>query len=323
MPVLIVRVSRSTHATGSWEGNLVGISFLFSSAIHFVYLLTVSFSLDLNLLSVVVVILLSRSRIAMAWLLIVSTIAIGLFLSSAFGYFKNYRIAKTSGFPIQFCLANGLHPVFLIGNVSARYFFMKLPWPLSRFGEMGYYGWTYDDYMAGNSHNKFGPIFTLVTSWGNQLVIADPEVALNMNAKWKVFTKPPTQQSLALFGPNLDTVEGNDWNKHRRLTAPCFNEKSSSMVWSESRAQAIGMLQQLKRAGKLGVQSLADDTQKLALHVLSRVAFGLQSNFDAGDKIPPGYTLSFKRSITLVIRNLVICLIFGTKLAAPIFPATW
>lgn len=139
----------------------------------------------------------------MLWLLIFSTIVIGLALSSIFAYIQNYRLASVARFPIKIRIACGVHPIFMIGNVSVREFFKKLPWPLSTFGANAYYGWTYDDYMQGNSHSKFGPIWFMVTSWGNELIVADPNVALTLNAKWRTFTKPPTQQSLALFGPNL------------------------------------------------------------------------------------------------------------------------
>lgn len=116
-------------------------------------------------------------------------------------------------------------------------------------------------------------------------------------------------------------MEGNDWNKHRRLTAPCFNERSSGAVWNESLAQALGMLEKFKHAGKSGLKSVADDTQALALHVLTKVAFGMENSFDSRDKPAPGYTLSFQRAIQLIIHNLVPCVMFGAKLCAPVMPA--
>jgi cytochrome P450 len=50
-------------------------------------------------------------------------------------------------------------------------------------------------------------------------------------------------QLTGLFGDNVATTEGKQWQRHRKITASCFNEQPNPLVWSESIRQATGMLQ--------------------------------------------------------------------------------
>lgn len=69
----------------------------------------------------------------------------------------------------------------------------------------------------------------------------------------------------------FDQVEGDDWQRHRRLTAPSFNEKTSSLVWDEAGHQAQDMLASWSEQGTSGIQETVADEATLALHVLTCV----------------------------------------------------
>jgi cytochrome P450 len=112
----------------------------------------------------------------------------------------------------------------------------------------------------------------------------------------------PILEVLELFGKNVDTVNGEDWARHRKLTAPCFNERVSSFVWAEALRQATSML-----SGWLGepqgkVSTLVDDTRIVALHVLSAAGFGVSHDFHGGARIlTKGHTLSYVDALMVVL----------------------
>lgn len=103
---------------------------------------------------------------------------------------------------------------------------------------------------------------------------------------------------LEIFGPNVDTVNGEEWARHRRITAPPFNERNSGMVWKESLRQAGDMLKSWVGKGVKGVANTPDDTMTLALHVITAAGFGQSYDFASGtQEVSPGYTLSYRDAL--------------------------
>lgn len=47
---------------------------------------------------------------------------------------------------------------------------------------------------------------------------------------------------LNVYGKNLATTDGQEWQKHRKVTAIAFTDKNNELVWKASLAQADGML---------------------------------------------------------------------------------
>jgi hypothetical protein len=57
------------------------------------------------------------------------------------------------------------------------------------------------------------------------------------------FARPTEMlEMLNVFGPNLGTTEDQQWQRHRKITATCFNEHNNELVWSESIKQATGII---------------------------------------------------------------------------------
>ncbi|KAL9066892.1 MAG: hypothetical protein Q9157_006984 [Trypethelium eluteriae] len=111
---------------------------------------------------------------------------------------------------------------------------------------------------------------------------------------------------LNAFGKNLDSVEGETWQRHRKLTAPSFNERVSSSVWSESLRQASQMLQEWTSCSE-GTPDVARDTATLALHVLSHAGLGIQYAFkDAKNKIEAPHEMSYRDALFLVLTNFTM-----------------
>lgn len=119
---------------------------------------------------------------------------------------------------------------------------------------------------------------------------------------------PPTQliqpnlEVLELFGKNVDTVNGDDWSRHRKLTAPCFNERVSSFVWDESLRQATSMLSSWLSQPSGKVTTMVDDTRVVALHVISAAGFGVSHDFHGGARnLTEGHTLSYVDALMVVL----------------------
>lgn len=109
-------------------------------------------------------------------------------------------------------------------------------------------------------------------------------------------------------------VEGDDWQRHRRITAPSFNEKVSSLVWTEAQRQADGMLQAWLKKGSAGTTEVQEDTATLALHVLTFAGFGISYPFHGGvQEIRAGYSMTFADALRYVLRNIVTLSIVPTK----------
>jgi len=54
--------------------------------------------------------------------------------------------------------------------------------------------------------------------------------------RWKDFSKPvQAYQALNVFGGNIVSAEGAVWQRHRKITAPPFNERNSRYAISMPR----------------------------------------------------------------------------------------
>ncbi|KAL8863950.1 MAG: hypothetical protein Q9174_007504, partial [Haloplaca sp. 1 TL-2023] len=101
-------------------------------------------------------------------------------------------------------------------------------------------------------------------------------------------------------------VEGKDWERHRRLTAPSFNENVSSLVWDEAARQAQQMLVFWSETGQKGTKETTEDTAALALHVLTNAAFGVAYAFNEGVRKPaPGHEMSYRESLNMCLGNIL------------------
>ncbi len=109
-------------------------------------------------------------------------------------------------------------------------------------------------------------------------------------------------------------VEGEDWQRHRRLTAPSFNERTSSLVWAEALRQTTEMAQSWADQGRMGTMETVPDTATIALHVLTSVGFGLSYPFHGGVRnLPAGHTMTYRDALSLCLRNTITFSIFSRK----------
>lgn len=224
-----------------------------------------------------------------------------------FSIISNYDKACKISFPCIISPVSPLNPLWILTYrtfpfvLSLKY----LPPGLGQWARCTYMGWTFHDKHA--LHDELGPVFIVVTPSGNEVSVADSQATQTILSRRKEFIKPRVMyEQLNVFGRNLNTVEGEDWQRQRRLTAPNFNERTSSLVWNEALRQAYDMAQSWLEQGVEGTMETVADTATLALHVLTSVGFGLSYSFHRGVRdLPDGHSMTYRDALSLCLRNII------------------
>ena len=120
-------------------------------------------------------------------------------------------------------------------------------------------------------------------------------------------------------------VEGEDWQRHRKISTPSFNERNSKLVWKESLQQAQPMLRSWVQEAQNGSMRTQQDVLTLALHVLTAASFGLACSFDSRDqRVQPGYSMTYSSALATVMRDLVyVFIVPQSLLLSPMAPARY
>ncbi|TGO22444.1 hypothetical protein BPAE_0168g00150 [Botrytis paeoniae] len=121
---------------------------------------------------------------------------------------------------------------------------------------------------------------------------------------------------LNVLGPNISTVSDEDWPRHKIATGPPFsNEQINKLVWQEALRQTQEMMHYWTDQGELALRTTAEDAKTLSLNILASAKFGKSyplrpsSNPDNG----PNYSMSYKKSLSLIVGNAIPILIIGPK----------
>ncbi|KAL6720095.1 hypothetical protein ACLMJK_002016 [Lecanora helva] len=252
----------------------------------------------------------------MNWTLLLASLILASFSWTFISIIQNYLTARNIDLPIVISPVSPLNPIWILtwrtfpSVLSLRH----LPFGLGKWTRCTYMGWTFQDKHA--LHDELGPVFVIVTPGGNEVIVADPDAAHIVLSRRKEFIKPAIMyDQLNVFGRNLNTVEGEDWQRQRRLTAPNFNEKTSSLVWDEAARQAQDMAKSWTDQGSAGTKETVADTATLALHVLTSVGFGLAYPFHAGVReLPKGHRMTYRDALSLCLQNIITFAIFPKRM---------
>lgn len=246
----------------------------------------------------------------MSWLSIISLSALACFLWSTSSLLKNYIKARKLNLPIIISPLNPGNPVWVLFHQRLLPYLKSSPWDITGFVRYIYFGWSYHDKYR--IHEKLGPAFVVVNPSTIELYIADGEVIDSIFSRRKDFPKPLAfYKPLEFYGKNVDTVEGAEWQRHRKITTPPFNERNSGLVWNESLRQARDMVKEWSECNKNGTNSTIHDTITLALYVLTSAGFGMSYSFKPGsDSLPAGHTLSYRDALAGVVSNIIPIFIF-------------
>ncbi|RMZ73656.1 cytochrome P450 3A7 [Pyrenophora seminiperda CCB06] len=231
----------------------------------------------------------------MALLPLLSLLAISFTIYTLCNLLRNYNSARSSGLRI---VVSPLAPFSLQWQL-ATYCFRPL---LQRWRWFRAIDWTCCWHDNDNLHRELGLCFIVVSPGHNVLCTSDSQAIDHVLKKWRDFVKPDNvNEILGTFGQNVDTSNGDDWVRHRKLTAPCFNERASAKVWSEALRQSDTMLEKWKLSQDKDTNSMIQDTSTLALNVISSVAF---ENNDV-NKATSGHTLSLREALVTVMSTSI------------------
>lgn len=247
----------------------------------------------------------------MAWLSICSLCFLAYCLWTAYTLFQNYRKARQLHLPIIVSPVNPLSPFWALFHKQLVPILKNLPFNIAGSVSYSYVGWPFDDKYA--IHERLGDAFLVVNPANIELYIAEGEAIDTIVSRRKDFPKPVDlmYKPLEVFGKNVDTVEGEEWQRHRKITTPPFNERNSSLVWKESLRQAGDMIDEWSAHREEGVNTTSDDTMTLALHVLTSAGFGTSYSFKTGEAIlPAGHTMSYRDALNTVLRGIIAVFVF-------------
>lgn len=246
----------------------------------------------------------------MAILLVLLSLSSATLLWHLLCLFSNYRQARSIGLPIVITPINVMNPIWALSQNRLAPILSHLPFGLGNFVDYSTFGWAFKDKFA--MHARLGDAFTIVGPAQNHVIVANAKTVEDITSRRKDFQKSEAMyKPLEMFGPNVDTVEGETWQRHRRLTTPPFNERNSSFVWRESLSQAEGMLRTWAGANNVdGTTSTASDTMTLALHVLTAAGFGKSYSFEGGlSRASSGHSMAYKDALKIILANVLITII--------------
>lgn len=219
---------------------------------------------------------------------------------------NNYNEARKIGLPILISPVNPSGPLWMFSKDILKPVVAHLPFGLGDWVARAEMGWTF--YARFSIHARYGEAFTIVSPGENEVILAEPVATEDVLRRRNDFIKnPDVYGMLNIYGPNLDTVNGKVWDRHRKITVPPFNEQNSALVWRESGEQVDQMLNTW--CSKDQVTSTQPDVHAVALNVLCGAGFGIHSSFVDARLSPSGsqtrQQLGYRESLRLLLANIV------------------
>ncbi|KAL8889132.1 MAG: hypothetical protein Q9192_006062, partial [Flavoplaca navasiana] len=133
---------------------------------------------------------------------------------------------------------------------------------------------------------------------------------------------PLMLDALNVFGPNVSTAEGAEWQRQRKLTATPFNESKSRLVWAEALRQASDMRRSWLQYED-GLNTTSDDTRTLALHVLAYAAFQRSYPFRSMSH-QSSHPSTYRDSILIILKNILVIIVLPAAVfRIPFLPQRW
>lgn len=90
-------------------------------------------------------------------------------------------------------------------------------------------------------------------------------------------------------------TEGDEWKRHRKISAPSFSERNNRLVWDETML-IVQELREVLWAGKqeVPVGNIVDLTVPMALFIIGVAGFGKRMSWKKDLSVPEGYVMTFK-----------------------------
>ena len=237
----------------------------------------------------------------------------------------NYLQARKLGIPIVVIPVSWQDALWIIVHPYTRRF-RNVP-KLHNIIKFGPHSWAQDErYLP---HQEYGDVFAIVSPKTTEIIVNDPTVAVEVQSHYRKWLKPgPLYEIFDHFGPNVISLNGDDWQRHRRIVNPAFREQNNKLVWDESARQARQMIQVLMKQAKGAQQSMLEvrnDCVLIAMHVLSAAGFGHLHDFNGGFRdIPKGHSTSLAEALKFLLENILFSVLFkNVPVLRWIFPALY
>ncbi|KIP01597.1 hypothetical protein PHLGIDRAFT_131188 [Phlebiopsis gigantea 11061_1 CR5-6] len=138
-----------------------------------------------------------------------------------------------------------------------------------------------------------------------------PELNRQLYTDIKTWPKPARALNLNFMGENLLTLNGEDWRKHRKITAPAFDSQIYADVWKVTTNLYCQMMN--SEAWKSGDQHYFDNfndiTTRLALLVIAACGFNMNVPWD-GPFLREGFEEPLDSVIVRVCKVLLPRIVF-------------
>ena len=168
-------------------------------------------------------------------------------------------------------------------------------------------------------HKPFAEVgsdtFMLATPQANMLWTCDPTICHQLESPYPKFQKAVEMlKFVEVYGPNVISVEGTDWKRHRKVIQSGFNPSTNALVWKETTNETKLLLNRWSKQNNI-VRVARHWTNRLALHVIAPVFFNKRLTWSDSanglEPAPPGHALPFEQALFTILQR------FGVLLMTP------
>ncbi|PYH85407.1 putative cytochrome P450 [Aspergillus uvarum CBS 121591] len=239
-------------------------------------------------------------------------------LYSLKGLIQNIKSVRKLNIPYHVLPASPVNPLWIVLEPVIYFILDRLPFEFGRVRHYGRRSWQFGD--RAQSHLRMGDAWALATSSEVFVYVCDAEAITQIINRRAVFTRPvELYKTLDVFGPNVATTLGADWQRHRKIVAAPFNEGINSLVWDEAASQAQALL---ASAGSAPAGGLGTNIRTLALNVLAATGFKRPQSSHGSQEDRSQEARSYGESLNLVMENsFSIMLIPPWILKLPVLPS--
>ncbi|KAF2792266.1 cytochrome P450 monooxygenase-like protein [Melanomma pulvis-pyrius CBS 109.77] len=232
--------------------------------------------------------------------------------------FRNYMIARSTGIPftIRYITTHG--PLWLLFSRPIIRILSHLPFTTS-FINIYRRGW--EGRSRYRNHMNFGDLFIIVTPTNNWLKVCNAALSNDILKRRDEFGRDlEAFEVLNVYGKNLATTDGADWNRHRKVAAVTFTEKNNELVWRESLKEGSQMLEYWLHRSAKPIKTLAQDSRIFTLNVLAAALFDKSYPFESAAESKlrekngkKDIASEYRDSLSTILKMIIPILIFGEK----------
>ncbi len=237
----------------------------------------------------------------------------------AFCLARNYVQARKIGLPIVIAFESWQDPLWMLFSPYIAPILQRLGLHDPNM-DLSTFFWPF--YDRNDSHARLGPAFSLVSPFKTNIMVSDAAACKELTSNWRKWIKSKEMyQIFGMFGENVNTSNGQDWQRHRRITTAGFSEANFNMVWQCGISQAQGMRKlwndtcAIDPLNGITLLEIRFNMNKLALHVLAYAAMGKSYDFAHGMGEPePGHKLSYAEAMQIILDNIspsLVAVVFG------------